>query len=66
MKIEEIENTINMHEAAYSMNIGFQEMVEFYQKANPKEVKEMEKIIKNSNWNAFKKLINKVLGIELN
>lgn len=55
----------NMQEASYKYNIGFQEMVQFYQKASPREIQKMESIIKNDNWTGFKKLIKNVLGIEL-
>ena len=54
-----------MHEASYKYNIGFQEMVEFYQKATKSEIKQMEALIKRDSWVGFKKLIKKVLGIEL-
>lgn len=56
---------INMNEASYKYNIGFQEMVQFYQKASPREIQKMESIIKKDNWIGFKKLIKQVLGIEL-
>ena len=65
MKIDDIEITQKIHEAAYSMNVGFQEMVEFYQKANSREINQMERIIKKNDWNAFKTLIKRVLGIDL-
>ena len=52
-------------EAAYPGNIGFQEMALFYQQATPKEIKEMEKIIKAEDWTGFKKLIQKSLDIKL-
>jgi hypothetical protein len=35
-----------MDEAAYGGNVGFEEMVKFYQEASPSEIKEMEKIVK--------------------
>jgi hypothetical protein len=54
-----------MKEAVYKFNIGFEEMVKFYNKANPQEVKKMERIIKNNDWTKFKVLIKQVLGVEL-
>jgi hypothetical protein len=35
-----------LSEAAYGGNIGFEEMVKFYQEADASQIKEMEKIIK--------------------
>lgn len=52
-------------EASYSGNIGFEEMTKFYQKADKKDEDEMEKILKNDDWDGFKKLIKKVLGVLL-
>ena len=52
-------------EASYFGNIGFAEMVKFYQIANDKEIEEIEKIIKNNDWDGFKKLIYNKLKIKL-
>lgn len=52
-------------EAAYPGNIGFEEMVEFYNVASKSEITEMEKLIKRADWNKFKDLIKKVTGEEL-
>jgi hypothetical protein len=52
-------------EATYTGNIGFAEMVSFFQKATDSEITAMEKIVKKSDWNAFKKIIEKVLGKKL-
>ena len=54
-----------MKEAAYRFNIGFEEMVKFYQAADPRPIKRMEKIIKANDWRKFKALIKEVLGVEL-
>lgn len=54
-----------LHEAAYAGNIGFHEMVMFHRKASKSEEAEMDKIIENEDWAAFKQLIKKVLGISL-
>ncbi|GEM_PF-3006805 len=56
---------ITLREASYAGNIGFEEMVKFYRSASDNEIEIMEKIIKRNDWNAFKKLIEKVLGISL-
>lgn len=52
-------------EASYPGNIGFEEMVRFFQKANDQEEQEMEKILKKNDFSAFKRLIKKVLGVTL-
>lgn len=54
-----------IYEAAYAANIGFEEMVKFYKKASKSEEAEMEKILRKSDFDAFKKLIAKVLGVKL-
>lgn len=55
----------DMKEAVGKFNIGFEEMVKFYNQANPQEIKKMERIVKNNDWPKFKTLIKKVIGIEL-
>ena len=55
----------NIDEAAYPGNIGFEELMSFYNNASDKEIKEMEDIIKKNNWMAFKDMIYKVLGKKL-
>lgn len=55
----------DIKEAVSLFNIGFEEMVRFYNQATPQQIKQMEKIIKDSNWKKFKALIKKVLGVEL-
>jgi hypothetical protein len=54
-----------MTEAAYPGNLGFQELVKFYQQANSIQIEAMETVIKNSDWSGFKNLINKVLRVKL-
>lgn len=54
-----------LDESSYPGNIGFEEMVKFYQMAKPNQIKEMEKAIKSENWEAFKNLIRKVVGVML-
>jgi hypothetical protein len=63
MKKEKID--FYLGDAAYPANIGFQEMVLFYQKASKVQIHQMEKIIASNDWNKFKKLIQKVLDISL-
>ena len=52
-------------EAAYPGNVGFAEMVKFYQTATDEQIKKMEKIIKNEDWEGFKKMIEKILKTKL-
>lgn len=54
-----------LNEVAFGGNVGFSEMVKFYQVASPQEIKQMEKVIKNDDWPSFKKLIKRVLGVNL-
>ena len=60
-----IEREETIQEAAYAGNIGFVEMVEFYQKASDDQIKKMEAMIKKKSWIGVKKLFKLVLGIEL-
>lgn len=60
-----IEREEIIREAAYAGNIGFQEMIQFYQKASDDQIKKMEKLIKKGSWIGVKKLFKLVLGIEL-
>jgi len=52
-------------ELSYKGNVGFQEMVTFYRTATYKEIEEMESIISNDDWTGFRKLIKKVLNVNL-
>jgi hypothetical protein len=52
-------------EVSSRFNIGFEEMVRFYNEATPQEIKQMEKVVKRNDWNKFKALIKKVLDVEL-
>jgi hypothetical protein len=65
MDIKQIEKEELMKEAAYAGNIGFQEMVEFYQKATEAQVKKMEALVKKNNWKGVKALFKAILGVEL-
>jgi len=52
-------------EAAYKGNIGALEMVQLYQKATAKEIKEIEKIVNNGDWVSYKKIVKRILGVSL-
>ena len=52
-------------EAAYDGNLGFEELVLFYKKASKEQIKDMEKAIKKGDWEIFKKLINRVVKVNL-
>jgi len=52
-------------ELSYVGNLGFEEMVRFYQKATPKQARLMDKIAKTGNWKAAKILIKRVLHVSL-
>lgn len=54
-----------VNEAAYKNNVGAIEMFNFFKVANKKEIDEMEKIAKEEDWDAFKKLVKKVLKVNL-
>ena len=58
-------NIENNKDESYTGNMGIMELFDFYKKANPEQTAIMEKIIKASDWFAFKQLIKKVLGIAL-
>lgn len=46
-------------------NLGFQEFVVFWERANPAQVTEMEKFLKNDNFNGAWNLLQKVTGMKL-
>ena len=54
-----------LNEIAFGGNVGFAEMVAFYQTASPADIAEMEKVTKANDWNGFKKLIKRVLKVKL-
>ena len=54
-----------LFEASYSGNLGFEEMIKFYKKASDKDVKELNKIIDDKDWEGYKRIIQKVLGVRL-
>lgn len=54
-----------LDEASYEGNIGFEEMVKFYQIADNDEINKIEDIIKKNDWDNFKRIIKKVIGVNL-
>ena len=52
-------------EASYPGNIGFEEMVKYYNVATKSQIKDLENAIKTENWEDFKNLIRKVVGVNL-
>lgn len=54
-----------LHDAAYEGNMGIMELMNFYDVATQSEIKQMEDILKRDDWDAFKKLIFKVLKVQL-
>lgn len=54
-----------LSEQSYAGNLGFEEMVKFYNEASPKDIKKMEKIIKSGDLSSFKKLIKNVINVKL-
>lgn len=67
ISIKIIHSTVIDHvdEMTYEGNIGFEEMVKFYQTAKDSDISKMEKLIKSEDWNSFKQLIKKVIGVIL-
>lgn len=51
--------------AAYTGNLGFMELTEFYNKADKTEIAKLEKLIKNDDWEGFKRIIQQVIGVKL-
>jgi hypothetical protein len=60
-------------EASYQGNIGFEELVMFYNKASKQEINQLETFLKSlddntltdKEWEQFKRLIKKVTNITL-
>lgn len=66
MKLHEIKTpTLIMFEAAYEGNIGAMEMFKFFQVADERQKKLMQKIVAKNDFKSFKRLIKIVLGVEL-
>jgi len=56
-----------LNEATYKGNLGFEEMVKFWNKAKKEDLQAMNKILSKPkpSFDEFKELIRKVVGIEL-
>ena len=66
MKLKKyIFESLDVNEVAYPHNIGFQEMVEFFRMAKKSQKMQMEKFIEQEDWEGFKELIRKVIGVKL-
>lgn len=63
--VDKIKKEEIIKEVAYAGNLGFQEMIAFYNKATEDQIKKMENMIKKKSWEGVKKLFKSVLGIEL-
>jgi hypothetical protein len=63
--IDNIHKEEAIKEASYAGNIGFVEMVQFYQKATAQQIKQMESLVKKNSWIGVKKLFKNVLGVQL-
>jgi hypothetical protein len=65
MKLERYITRLNLNEAAYPNNLGFEELVKFYKVASDAQIRELEKIIEKGDWDEFKDIIKRVLGVAL-
>ena len=48
-------------EKAYAGNLGFEELMRFYQTATEKQTAELEKVLDREDWPAFKHLMHKAV-----
>lgn len=66
MKLKKyIFESLNVNEVAYPHNIGFSEMVKFYKVAKKMQKRKMEELIEKEDWEGFKELIRKTIGVKL-
>jgi len=54
-----------VNEMVYKGNLGFEELVKFYDKATKNEREEMDEYVEVGDWDRFKMLIEKVLEVNL-
>lgn len=54
-----------LKEASFEDNIGFEEMMKYFQVGNDEQIKELEKHIESGDWEGFKSQIYDVLGVQL-
>jgi hypothetical protein len=52
-------------EAAYKGNIGFEEMIKFYQVASEREIQELEDLVDDNKAKQAWDLVEKVTGMKL-
>ena len=55
----------HIEEETYAGNIGFEEMVLLYRKADKRQIKLLNTLVKTNNWSNFQKLVEKILGRKL-
>jgi len=56
---------MKLREAAYEGNLGAIEMMKFYQKASPTDIKRMEQFLRKGAWQKAWDLLKKVTGVLL-
>ena len=56
---------MDLSEAAYVGNLGFEEMMKFYDKATQREIRVLEKLIDEERIKEAWALVQKVTGIKL-
>jgi len=54
-----------LKEASYAGNLGFEELVRFYGEATKSQISQLEQILDAEDWEGFKNIIKKVLGVSL-
>lgn len=64
-QIEKMEKEKFLNEASYTGNLGFEEMMKFYDMASSKQIKALEKLIDRGRESLAWKLVQKVTGTKL-
>lgn len=64
-QIEKMEKEKFLNEASYAGNLGFEEMMKFYDMASSKQIKALEKLIDRGRESLAWKLVQKVTGTKL-
>ena len=57
--------TDDIIEASYKGNIGAIEMMKLFKNASDKEMMKIDKVINKEDWEGYKKLVKKILGVNL-
>jgi len=52
-------------EASYKGNVGMVEMMQLYQIMSDKEIKNLERVIADEDWDTYKKIVKWYLDIDL-